>query len=290
MPIGMKLKTLAAKIKTKLMAPGFDFAQSTKLRACIEFARQEISMALFNQENELVYLQQLVSVPGEKNHKTLEHLIESDVFFSQTYLSVYIGINSPLYTLVPKALFQNENKAQWLQFNHILEDELLILTDSVYSADCICLYGVDKHLKELLDRTFPNHQLKHMTTCLAESLGEYISKKHKSCLVHVGSENFDIALLDKKMQFFNSFEYQCSEDFLYFMLASLEQNHFLPEETEIVLAGEIEAQSALHDLIKSYFPKTRFAVTNKMLRIKHDFEKLPNHFHYSLFNLYACAL
>ncbi len=284
------MKTLAAKIKTKILAPDFDFKQSPKLRACLEISASDMVTALFTHQNELVYLQHYSYKTSEKISEVFEHLIHTEVFFSHTYLNVYVDISNPLYTIVPTALYHTENKEQWLKFNHTVTAEINVLSDDLYSADSKCVYAVDEKLKSLIDQTFPNNHIKHKTSCITESLANIASKKYKSCLVHVGAENFDVALYNKKMLFFNTFEYQSVEDFLYFILASLEQNNFAIDETEIVIAGEIEAQSALYDTLKEYFPKIKFAVHNKTIILKNDFEKLPNHFYYSLFNLYLCAL
>jgi len=284
------LKTLAAKIKNKLIDPNFDFKQSAKLRACIEISATDMVTALFSAQNELLYLQHYTFKSTEKPEEVFQHLVHTEAFFSQSYLNVYISILNPIYTIVPTALYHTENKEQWLKFNHALTDDLTVLSDDVYSSDSKCVYAIDKKLKALIDQTFPNNHIKHKTTCISESLADIASKKYKSCLVHVGSDNFDIALYDKKMMFFNTFEYQSTEDFLYFILASLEQNNFPINDTEITLAGEIETQSALYNTLKDYFPKLKFAVNNKAIILKNDFEKLPNHFYYSLFNLYLCAL
>jgi hypothetical protein len=284
------LKTLAAKIKTKIIAPDFDFKQSSKLRACIEISNTDIVTALFSEQNELVYLQHYTFKSNEKIDKVFEHLVHTEAFFSQVYLNVYISILNPLYTIVPTSLYQSDNNDRWLRFNHTITDDVVVLQDEVYSTDSKCVYAINQNLKTLIDQTFPNNHIKHKTTCIAESLTEFASSKYKSCLVHVGTDNFDIALYDKKMLFFNTFEYQSTEDFLYFILASLEQNKLQVDETEITLAGEIEAQSALYNTLKEYFPKLKFAVNNKVIILKNDFEKIPNHFYYSLFNLYLCAL
>lgn len=284
------MKTSAAKTKTKLIAPNFDFKQSLKLRACLEISATDMVTALFSTNNELVYLQQYTYKSTEKINEFFEHLVHTEAFFSKSYLNVYTSIINPLYTIVPTALFNTDNKEQWLKFNHAITGEISVLSDDVYSSDSKCVYAIDKKLKQLIDITFPNNHIKHKTTCITESLANIASKKYKSCLVHVGTDNFDIALYDKKMSFFNTFEYQSAEDFLYFILASLEQNNFSVDETEITLAGEIEIQSALYNTLKEYFPKIKFAVNNKAIILKNDFEKLPNHFYYSLFNLYLCAL
>lgn len=284
------MKTLAVKMKTKLIAPGFDFKQSPKLRACLEISSTDMLTALFSANNELVYLQHYTFKSSDKINEVFEHLLQTEAFFSQAYLNVYIGIISPLYTVVPASLYQNDNKEKWLSYNHVISEDDFILSDDINGMDSKCVYAINGKLKALIDQTFPNNHTKHTYTCIADSLADVASKKYKTCLVHVGTNSFDVALYDKKPVFFNSFEYQSTEDFLYFILASLEQNNFAIGETEIVLAGEIETQSALYDTLKEYFPKLKFAVQNKAIVLHDDFAKLPNHFYYSLFNLYLCAL
>ena len=284
------MKTVAAKIKTKLIAPDFDFKQSLKLRACIEISSTDVVTALFSVKNELLYLQHYTFKSNEKINEVFEHLLQTEAFFSQTYLNVYVGIINSLYTVVPSSLFQNDDKEKWLTYNHVINNDDIVLNDDINSTDSKCVYAINQKLKVLIDKTFPNNHIKHTYTCIADSMADVASKNYKTCLVHVGANSFDIALYDKKLFFFNSFEYQSTEDFLYFILASLEQNNFVVSETEIVLAGEIEAQSALYDTLKEYFPKIKFAVHNKAIVLNDDFAKPPNHFYYSLFNLYLCAL
>ena len=284
------MKTVAAKIKTKLIAPDFDFKQSPKLRACLEISPTDVVTALFSAKNELLYLQCYTFKSNEKVNEVFEHLLQTEAFFSQTYLNVYVGVINPLYTVVPSSLFQNDDKEKWLTYNHVIDNDDIILSDDINSTDSKCVYAINQKLKILIDQTFPNNHIKHTYTCIADSLADIASKNYKTCLVHVGTNSFDVALYNKKLLFFNSFEYQSTEDFLYFILASLEQNNFAISETEIVLAGEIEAQSALNEILKEYFPKIKFAVHNKVIVLNDDFAKLPNHFYYSLFNLYLCAL
>lgn len=286
----MLLKTVAAKIKTKIIAPDFDFKQSHKLRACLEISSADLVLALFTSQNEPVYIQHYTFKSNEKISEVFEHLLQSEAFFSQTYASVYISISNPLYTVVPSSLFQTDDKEKWLAYNHVISNDDLVLADDINSIDSKCVYAINQKLKALIDQTFPNNHIKHKSTCITESLSGLASKTHKTCLVHIGTDSFDVALYDKKLLFFNTFEYQSTEDFLYFILASIEQGNLVIDETEIILAGEIELQSALYNSLKEYFPKLKFAVHNKTISLNNDFSKLPNHFYYSLFNLYLCAL
>lgn len=284
------MKTKDIQIKSRITAPGFDLAGHATFRCCLDISPSEIVCALFNQSNELIYLQHYALKANEKIAEALEYLIETDPFFSQNYAHVDVCISNNIYTLVPATLFVKENREELLKFNHTVSKEMIILSDEIVSADSHCVYAADKKVKDLLDKVFPNNHIKHKTSCLIEGLPAIASKTHKTCLVNVSGNSMDVALYNKKLLFFNTFEFQTAEDFLYFILAVLEQNNCALDETEIVLAGEIETGSALYLTLKQYIPKLKFAVANKAIIRRNDFVKLPDHFHYTLFNLYLCAL
>lgn len=284
------MKTISLNSKTKISSPVLDLKQHAKLRASVEISNSEIITALFSLENEIVYLEHFTLKSREKIEEVLEFLIQNNDFFAHNYTNVYVGISNPHYTLVPGALFENANKEQILKFNHAVGNDEIILADEVLSSESRCVYSINRKVKELLDKTFPNNHIKHKATCLIESLSSTASKTHKTCLVNVQGENMDVALYNKKLLFFNSFNFQTAEDFLYFILASLEQNSCTLDETEIILAGEIETGSALYNTLKKYIPKIKFAVIDTSITKKNDFVKLPEHLYFSLFNLYLCAL
>src|ERR1700752_981241 len=198
------MKTVSLNIKTKITAPGFDFSDHAKFHACLDISPTEIIFSLFSLENELVYLQHCVLKASEKPAEVLSYLIETETFFSQSYMSVFVCVSNSLYTLVPAALFVNENKEEVLKFNHNITNDVIVLSDEIISADSHCVYVFDKKIKELLDKCFPNNHLKHKTTCLIEGLPAIASKTHKTCLVNVQGNTLDIALYNKKLQFFNS--------------------------------------------------------------------------------------
>lgn len=284
------MKTLNVYTKTKISSPVLDLKKHAQLRACLEISAGEIILSLFTLAHELVYLEQISLKPGDKPADVLEFIANNNEFFAHNYANVFVSVSNPHYTLVPGALFDNANKEKLLKFNHAIANDEVVLADEIFSAESFCVYSVNKRVKELLDKVFPNNHIRHKVTCLVEGLPGISSKTHKTCLVNVENESMDIALYHKKLLFFNSFQYQTAEDFLYFILASLEQNGCALEETEVVLAGEIETGSAIFTTLKKYIPKIKFAVADKSIVKKNDFVKLPDHFNFSLFNLYLCAL
>lgn len=284
------MKTITLNSKVKISSPVLDLKSRARMRACIELGAAEIVLALFTEESELAHLEHLLVKPGEKLIDTLTHLAGSSDFFAHSYAQVQVGIAGPHYTLVPAALFDNASKEQLLRFNHALSANDIVLADEVVSAGSFCVYAIDARVKELFDKFFPNNHMRHHASYLLGSLPGLASRTHKTCLVDVHTDSIAIALYDKKLLFFNSFGFQAAEDFLYFVLASLEQNGCALDETDVVLAGEVEAGSAIHNTLKKYIPRLRFAVAGRGVARKGELARLPEHFYFSLYNLYLCAL
>lgn len=284
------MKTLAPDTKVKINSPVLDLKQHSQMHACIELAENTITLALFTASQELVLLEELALKAGERLPETIELLISNHPFFAQPYAQVLIGMAHANYTLVPSPLFDNGAREELYKLNHKLYPGQSVAADEMVGAGSYCLYAVNEKIREMINKTFPNNHLQHKATYLAASLPGLAAKGRKTCLVNVHGENMDLLLYDQKLVFANSFSCQASEDFLYFMLAALEQNEWKPADTEIILAGGVEAGSALYHTLQKYLPRLRFAVTGKSITRKNDFIKLPDHFYFSLYNLYLCAL
>lgn len=278
---------LAAQLKRNIVSEGFDLSQSNRMRACVQVLPQEIITAVFSAENELQYLKHYSFKPAEKTGDSLTHLIQAEPFFSQTFESVVIGLSSSCFTFVPAPLFQQKNMQDWLAFNHEIPKGSVVLQDELKSCDSRLVYAVPEGVKNSLDRSFPNN----ITKCYMSSLVENLSAgRLRKCSLDIHPAAFDLILSDGKLVMANTFLYESAEDLLYFLLASLQQNNFKPAETEVILSGEIESGSALHELLKEYIPHLKFAVMDKSILLKEEFISLPHHFYHSLFNLYLCAL
>jgi hypothetical protein len=94
------------------------------------------------------------------------------------------------------------------------------------------------------------------------------SIKHvgKSCTVLLSINNFYFDMVVKKrgqLYFFNRFQFTTKEDFIYFIIMTLQKLEIISSDVEIVIIGKIESQSSLNELIRRYFEDVRFAIPEK---------------------------
>ena len=91
-----------------------------------------------------------------------------------------------------------------------------------------------------------------------------------------------------KLQYYNLFRYKTKEDFIYFLLAALEQIGLNPERAQIVLSGAIEKDFQLYEMIFRYIRHSDFIEKNQAFEYAHVLDEVKYHQFYSLYNILQC--
>ena len=90
----------------------------------------------------------------------------------------------------------------------------------------------------------------------------------------------------KNLKFYNTFNHQAPEDFIYYLLFTCEQLQLNPETIEVVLIGEIEKKSALYSTTHKYIRNIKFGVRKTDADLSYQLQEIPKHFYYTLFSEY----
>ena len=90
----------------------------------------------------------------------------------------------------------------------------------------------------------------HSSTVLLQTLLKSASKATEPvCYVHIGQRQMDIVVLDRKqLKFHNSFNFETREDFIYYILFTLEQLELDPESVPVRLFGYVEEGDELYGI------------------------------------------
>lgn len=196
-------------------------------------------------------------------------------------------------TLVPQSLAGAGSDREVLGFNHPLSDDEEVLSDTVASAGIVNLFALPGEAVGKLSRITGCKTIHCGSSVLLELLlGQFKNLKLDDKLfVHVRPRWFELVYLrDKKLRFFNSFEYQTREDFAYFLLFVMDQLGLSPETTEVVLLGEIEKESEIFRIVYRYVRNVGFARRLTALEFPFVFDELPRHGYFTILNTSLCAL
>jgi hypothetical protein len=143
----------------------------------------------------------------------------------------------------------------------------------------------------VISNQFPQAAFHHYASPLIESV--LLNNKNRDeniITVHVHLSGFEITVTSRnKLIFYNTFSYKSTEDFLYYLLFTMEQLQINPETAPLVFAGSAERSSAIYLATQKYIRNISFAERTGNFTFTDKFEEIPAHFYYILFNQHLCA-
>ena len=187
--------------------------------------------------------------PFEVQRELKDLLRENKVLELDIAETVVIHRNQ-LFSLVPKALFDKEELANYLKFNAKILANDLIEYDEIDSHEIVNVYVPYVNINNYIFDLFGEFEFVHNGTVLLESLLKSAgSNTEPACFVHIGHQQMDLIIVAKKqLVFYNSFNFQTKEDFIYYILFSLEQLELDPENTPLRLFGNVEEGDELYNI------------------------------------------
>ncbi len=199
------------------------------------------------------------------------------------FTSVNVTHSNNLSTFVPLPFFNEDKLNEYLQYNlKVLENEF-ITYDTMLSAEMVSVYIPFVHINNYLFDIFGSFEYKHSTTVLIETLlKETLTNDKTDFFVNVETGIFQIVVLkNKKVKFFNTFNFKTKEDFLYYILFTAEQLKLNPKEFQLTFLGDIEKESEIYEITYKYIKNIQFFEPNYILA--KDL-KISNHSHFTLLN------
>jgi hypothetical protein len=218
---------------------------------------------------------ELIDVVAKEN-KLLQH----------KYKAVSCLIVNNLSTIIPTPLFEDSKKEMYLKFNTALAGNEYIAVDNIKNLDAKNVFALPQDLKNKLSSLFSNSTYHHFSSVLIESiLAQNKNQTTKKLFVHVQPSHFEAILVEgKKLLFYNSFNYQTNEDFIYYLLFVFEQLQLNPEMIEAVLLGEVEKNSEMVTIAQKYIRNVKFGERSESADYSYQLQTLPKHFYFTLFN------
>lgn len=218
----------------------------------------------------------------------MDTLIKESKLVNHKFQSVACIIVNNLSTLVPNALFEDDRKRMYLKFNASLEGDEFVLVDEIKSLDAKNVFAIPLSIKAKLDSQFNNINYHHVSSTLIDTLvANHKNQTGKKMYVHVQSTHFETILIDgKNLTFYNTFNYQTPEDFIYYLLFVYEQLQLNPEKIDTIFIGEIEKASSIYTFANKYIRTIKFGERADNSEFSYQLQTLPKHSYFTLFNSY----
>ncbi len=234
-----------------------------KLKLSIQVCLNGLSFLILDCEgNQLVWYKK-TTFPKELNPvkilKEIELVYEKEEFLQNPIEEVVLLFSNDLYSIVPKEYFIEEEASNYLKFNTKILKTDVVAHDFIEAKNLVNVYIPYTNITNYLFDKYGEYEYKHSISVFAEA----ILSLEKSLPVKVYLNNYtsyyDLVIVQNgKLLLSNSFKYDSAEDFIYYLLFTLEQLKLDPSEIDLILTGEISEESPFYKIVYTYIKNVQF--------------------------------
>jgi hypothetical protein len=269
-------------------------SNSKNYRLYVELGINGLKHVILNVENQtFIGIEEYQFTDVYNDYSLLEpvkNILSSNPIYNYEYDSIHVALANSRSTLIPHAVFKPDQLQSYHQFNFSKQEEDKFFSDHLINLSAHNVYSIPDYLSEPFQSLKHVHFL-HFSSPLIEST-LLLAKKEKALSlihVHVLPSSFQVIVVkNQQLELYNSFIYQSSEDFIYYLLFVLDQLNINNEEADVTLTGAVEKNSVIYTMMHKYIKSLRFGQRPDNLKFSYNFEEIPEHFHYSLLNQFLC--
>lgn len=242
-----------------------DFKNLDKSHLSIQLSLDGFAYCIFDKD--LVDVVQLVAYDFENRAQTPEQLLAylkevytEESILSKYYESVNVTHKNNLSTIVPAAFYDKDKHKEYLKYTIKVLESDRIAVDSLQGFDAKNIYVPFDKINSFIAEKHPGFSFSHASSVLVTSLLKYFKEnQNKLFFVNVAKNSFEIIyIVNNKLHFHNSFLYYSKEDFLYYILFTMEQLMLDPDEQELSFLGAIDKHSPLYEITYIYVRFIKF--------------------------------
>lgn len=252
----------------------------------IQVALNGLSFCVFDTLNEKVL--DLQEVKFNYTQSLEDQLWRTFVDFqslTKPYDEIVVLHDNNFNSFVPKALFDENYLGSYLQYNTKVFETDFFAYDEIDMHDMNNVHVPFVNVNNFLIDQFGSFEYKNVNTVLVSKILSLSKNRFdKEVYIHLQETHFEIIITHNlKLLLFNSFEYKTPEDFVYYLLFTLEQLQLNPETISVYLLGKISENHPCFDIAYRYVRNiTLLPVSN--LEMQYSLSETEVLQHYILLN------
>ena len=172
-----------------------------------------------------------------------------------------ILVDNDKHTFVPAAVYQEKNKSQYLDILGLNDKDSVVCADFVKNAEAYNVFTVSKQDYDELRKLPKDTAIHHTSSVIVASLIKDNMERPDDVRVYLNikDQNFEMTVLKGcNLLFDNNFRFKTKEDFLYFLLFTIEQLHLDAGSVPVYFLGMIEEKSIIVEVTSRYMRDIRF--------------------------------
>lgn len=184
----------------------------------------------------------------------LDKFFQKHLELSQHYDEVVVLHDNALNTFIPRALFNEESMGSYLQYTTKVFSTDYFAYDELEVSKINNVYVPYMHINNYLIDKFGSFTYHNRNTLLVETLlKKSIQNPNKEAYAFLQKDHFELIIVQNgELVFFNSFQYQTAQDFIYYILFTYEQLVLNPDFIPLHLMGRVDEGDAYYQQAYTY--------------------------------------
>ena len=183
----------------------------------------------------------------------LTQIFQQEEILQATYQDIVVLHNNTMQTLVPEDMFDETALGSYLQYTTKIYASDYFDFDEISSQKCKNVYVPYIHYNNFLLDQFGSFTFQHFGSAVIHYMTEKNEGKEHDVSILIQNNLLHVVVLkNKKLIFYNTFEHQTKEDFLYYTLFVFEQLRLDPNQIPVTLIGCIDEKDAYYEIIYKY--------------------------------------
>jgi len=221
---------------------------------------------------------------------SLKNIYIDDEILKQPYRTIKVGLLNQRNTLVPTELFDPDKKEVYLKniVPNLKKDTINF--DALKPLGMVNLYATNTDFINQIYGYFPNAKIHHAATSLILGYRKIAENRtgRQICL-NVRQGLLQISLFDnKELLFYNSFIFQSSQDFIYYVMLVFDQFQLKPEGNTVHISGQIIQDSEIYHLLFRYIRHLEMMPIPDFYKLGKNGNEIKDYQYFDLFSLKLC--
>lgn len=221
----------------------------------------------------------------------LADLISSLSWLGGQFHSVNGIIGNARFTLIPEALYIENEKESY--FNFLLKKETgeVVLSDHLTHMGIYNVYSIPGTCRREVDKVFSKVTLSHISSVLIGNIWMSVKNmKGRKVFLNLREGQFDLLAFEgNQLRYCNAFNFLTAEDIAYYVIFVFEQLNLNPEEVHLALLGNVDKFSPVFELLFRYIRDIEFLKRSDGFNYSYLFNEVPGHCYYTLLNSIPCG-
>ncbi len=263
-------------------AQSFSPKNSTDYYLSFVYLPFQIQISIIHSESkELLKFKKFKFTQADNNFTYLKKIFKQESLLTSSYKENRIAISPAPFTIIPSNYYgskYHKDYLQWITTRNTTPN----YADYIKPLNAYLVYTIDSPLKKLLTNHFNNYKLFHAGTPPTDFFLKEISQRAQIAAYVLNQHLHLWAFDDKQLLLYNTFNYTSYQDLAYYIMLVYEQLAWNPEETPLLLYGEINKEDYYFQTIHQYIrtincgePPSNVKFSKGMEQLK---EKYSHHF------------